>query len=51
MKGNFIYSNPTRLYFGDKAQQNLAEALKPFGPTVLLTYGGAPSKRTVFTRT
>ena len=45
MKGNFIYSNPTRLYFGDKAQQNLAEALKPFGPTVLLTYGGGSIKK------
>ena len=40
MLGNFIYSNPTKLYFGDEAQKNLVEALKPFGPTVMLTYGG-----------
>ena len=45
MKGNFIYSNPAKLYFGDHAQQHLAEALKPFGPTVLLTYGGGSIKK------
>lgn len=45
MLGNFIYSNPTKLYFGDKAQKNLAEALKPFGETVLLTYGGGSIKK------
>ena len=45
MLGNFIYSNPTKLYFGDQAQKNLAEALKPFGPTVLLTYGGGSIKK------
>ena len=45
MKGNFIYSNPTRLYFGDAAQENLAEALRPFGPKVLLTYGGGSIKK------
>ena len=45
MTGNFIYSNPTKLYFGDQAQRNLAEALKPFGQTVLLTYGGGSIKK------
>lgn len=45
MTGNFIYSNPTKLYFGDQAQQSLAEALKSFGPTVLLTYGGGSIKK------
>ena len=45
MLGNFSYSNPTKLYFGDEAQKNLAEALKPFGPTVLLTYGGGSIKK------
>ena len=44
MYGNFVYYNPTKLYFGDKAQQNLAEALKAFGPKVLLTYGGGSIK-------
>lgn len=45
MLGNFIYSNPTTLYFGDQAQKNLTEALKGFGPKVLLTYGGGSIKR------
>lgn len=45
MLGNFVYSNPTKLYFGDKAQEHLAEALKPFGKKVLLTYGGGSIKR------
>lgn len=45
MLGNFTYSNPTKLYFGDDAQKHLAEALKGFGKKVLLTYGGGSIKR------
>lgn len=45
MLGNFIYANPTKLYFGDEAQKHLAEALKNFGKKVLLTYGGGSIKR------
>lgn len=45
MLGNFIYYNPTKLFFGDKAQSNLEQALKPFGETVLLTYGGGSIKK------
>ncbi len=45
MKGNFIYSNPTRLYFGDEAQKNLASALEGFGKKVLLVYGGGSIRR------
>lgn len=45
MLGNFIYANPTKLFFGDEAQKNLAEALMPFGKKVLLTYGGGSIKR------
>lgn len=45
MFGNFIYSNPTKLYFGDKAQLHIAEALQGFGKKVLLTYGGGSIKR------
>lgn len=45
MLGNFIYANPTKLYFGDEAQKNLAEALKGFGKKVLFTYGGGSIKR------
>ena len=44
MLGNFVYYNPTKLYFGDEAQKHLAEALSEFGPKVLLTYGGGSIK-------
>ena len=44
MLGNFVYYNPTKLYFGDEAQQHLAQALSEFGPKVLLTYGGGSIK-------
>lgn len=44
MLGNFIYSNPTRLYFGDEVQKNLREELKNYGPKVLLVYGGGSIK-------
>ena len=45
MLGNFTYANPTKLFFGDEAQKNLAKALMPFGKKVLLTYGGGSVKR------
>ena len=45
MLGNFIYSNPTKLYFGDEAQKNLVAALSGFGKKVLLAYGGGSIKR------
>lgn len=45
MKGNFIYSNPTKIYFGDEAQHHIVEAIKPFGRKVLLVYGGGSIKR------
>lgn len=44
MNGNFVYANPTKLYFGDEAQKNLAEALSGFGKKVLFTYGGGSIK-------
>lgn len=44
MLGNFIYANPTKLYFGDEAQKHLTGALKDYGPKVLLTYGGGSIK-------
>ena len=44
MLGNFMYSNPTRLHFGDKALDGLAQELKNYGPTVMLTYGGGSIK-------
>lgn len=45
MLGNFTYANPTKLFFGDEAQNNLAKALMSFGKKVLLTYGGGSIKR------
>ena len=45
MLGNFVYWNPTKLYFGDEAEKHLVEALKEFGPKVLLTYGGGSIKK------
>ena len=44
MLGNFIYYNPTKLYFGTEVHANLVEALKNFGNKVLLTYGGGSIK-------
>lgn len=44
MLGNFSYSNPTKLYFGDDAQKNLSEELKHYGTKVLLTYGNGSIK-------
>ena len=44
MLGNFVYYNPTKLYFGTEVHSNLVEALKNFGPKVLLTYGGGSIK-------
>ena len=44
MLGNFIYYNPTKLYFGTEVHQSLMDALKNFGNKVLLTYGGGSIK-------
>lgn len=45
MLGNFSYSNPTRLYFGDDAISFLGEELKNYGKKVMLTYGGGSIKK------
>lgn len=45
MLGNFIYCNPTRLYFGTNALENLGEELGKYGKTVMLVYGGGSIKR------
>lgn len=44
MLGNFIYSNPTKLYFGDEVQKNLLKELQNYGSKVLLTYGNGSIK-------
>lgn len=40
MLGNFSYSNPTKLYFGDNALSFLTAELANYGSRVMLTYGG-----------
>ncbi len=45
MLGNFKYSNPTKVYFGEESLNFLAEELKNFGPTVMMSYGGGSIKR------
>ena len=45
MLGNFYYSNPTKLYFGDESLAFLRDELRNYGPTVMLSYGGGSIKR------
>jgi len=40
MLGNFSYSNPTKLYFGEDSLCFLNEELPKYGKTVQLIYGG-----------
>lgn len=40
MLGSFSYCNPTKLYFGENALQNLSTELKKYGNHVALVYGG-----------
>jgi butanol dehydrogenase len=46
MLGNFSYSNPTKLYFGENSMEFLDEELPKYGKNVLLVYGGGSIKRT-----
>lgn len=45
MQGNFVYNNPTRLYFGEDAMKHLTKELAGYGPTVMLSYGGGSIKK------
>ena len=45
MLGNFTYSNPTKLYFGDNSLSYLNEELPKYGKNVLLVYGGGSIKK------
>ena len=45
MLGNFTYSNPTKLYFGENAIDNLKEELNNYGKTVMLSYGNGSIKK------
>ena len=46
MLGNFMYSNPTKLYFGKDSLNFLNDELKNYGKRVLLVYGGGSIKKT-----
>lgn len=46
MLGNFSYSNPTKLYFGEDSLNFLNEELPKYGKKVMLVYGGGSIKRT-----
>ena len=45
MLGDFTYSNPTKLYFGENALDNLGAELKNYGKNVLFVYGGGSIKK------
>lgn len=45
MLGNFSYSNPTKLYFGEESLNYLNEELPKYGKNVQLTYGGGSIKK------
>ena len=45
MKFDFFYHNPTKIYFGKTALDNLLPELKNYGETVLLVYGKGSVKR------
>ncbi|HIR67662.1 MAG TPA: iron-containing alcohol dehydrogenase [Candidatus Coproplasma avicola] len=45
MLGNFTFCNPTRLYFGEGAIQNLKGELAKYGSMVMLVYGGGSIKK------
>lgn len=45
MLGNFMYANPTKLYFGENALDYLAGELAHYGKTVMLVYGGGSIKK------
>ena len=45
MQGNFSYSNPTKLYFGDNALEYLNTELPKYGKRIMLSYGGGSIKK------
>lgn len=46
MLGNFTFYNPTKIYFGKDALDNLKDELKNYGDVVCLIYGGGSIKKT-----
>lgn len=46
MLGNFVFSNPTKLYFGEDSLSYLNEELPKYGKNVQLVYGSGSIKKT-----
>ena len=44
MLGNFVYSNPTKLYFGKDSLDNLTSVLNGYS-RIMLVYGGGSIKK------
>ncbi|MBQ3645891.1 MAG: iron-containing alcohol dehydrogenase [Synergistaceae bacterium] len=45
MLGDFVYCNPTKLYFGEHSLDGLAKEVPNYGKNVLLAYGGGSVKK------
>ena len=45
MQGNFTYSNPVRVHFGEDSLQELNRELQNYGDNVVLVYGGGSIKK------
>ncbi len=45
MLGNFTFHNPTKIYFGEKALDNLSVELSKYGKKVMLAYGGGSIRK------
>lgn len=45
MLGNFSYSNPTKLYFGEDSLNYLKDELDKYGSNIMLVYGGGSIKK------
>lgn len=45
MLGDFSYSNPTKLHFGENSLNFLSEELKKYGDNIMLSYGGGSIKK------
>lgn len=45
MLGNFVFSNPTKLYFGEDSLNELNQELPKYGKNVQLVYGGGSIKK------
>ncbi|MBQ1958792.1 MAG: iron-containing alcohol dehydrogenase [Firmicutes bacterium] len=43
---DFVFNNPTKVYFGKDQMDHLGEEVAKFGKKVLLTYGGGSIKKT-----